>query len=1052
MLAKKILLKKKHIKIPKKQPTPNPPDDNDYIYPNDSGMVATLDGRIMKIESLFEEESQFYHESTSDIVTYNENEQRYYLIKRVWSGVIRDWSGAIRCPIYVEDEFYPIGDSRINELMCAGTGSNPTNTSTLSINIENTVPGVHNGTSSEYITPDSPIAISTHASFSGVISTVINPNGVDAVNAINGKKILWKLKQFMELPLLKSGESVKVDGIKLNKSIIGLSTKETKKIIHTVYPPMATNKDVIWKSSDVSIATVKDGVITPLKEGNIKITAITKDGGFESSVDVMVYEPYTQDKLFNGAYIQIYYYEPKINLGEDLIIPYYITDEEMVEVHDDDNSKTFTLIVTIDGVETRFYGLKAGDQEVNLGKLPEGEHSIVFQGIDETNGSKGMAIYKEVWIVNPNTYPITEEQTHYMTQGDLTDFNINNQNSDLEEDCNNTRDGLNAMFNFYKNKGYRKLVMIPGTYRVNCTDRMNKCVIIPSEFTIDGNGCKFKRKPILEYSSQGLTIISWDSPVDTHLLNCEVEADMQERIDADLDWYTYDQPNGEGFNTLWLKGGRYSSIENITITNAVGHAVVNGGGVANGYILPKYEFDYTKPSIINSANSSIEKCFILNGEKVFDDKYLTVPMLDIMDWQKRNNSQYIIFGNDGGYSWFKGLSQYVYYHFYDEDGDFVCTIPTMQYRPIMIPIGCRYVRASMLTYEDTSGGAGFFYKEQGTHLSMSNNHFEDCRTTAYAPTCSRGLLMEKNNYVNCGRKITPCSVDFEDGWQQSIDVFYRNNDCTDHEKSSASVITVGGVNHVYESNRNHKINGKAELAGCVYRNCTQDTWMKMGLSWDHISRYNRIYNNKISDLAVSNWKGELSEFQIAIGERHAHITVRDGEYDTFPESRIIYETEPYYKGNYTTHSKIRLQRTAQKVHAKYCDIHTVYEKFIGSDCIFDYCNFFDFDDINKTLTVRFNAYDTLREFNLCNFKSPVQLTSLQFNNGVWNECVFERTTSIIPTGSNKLGDIQFNNCIFIDDITIKPSSGTFVQFNNCTFEGQKILQGATDNIEFNNCR
>ena len=56
--------------------------------------------------------------------------------------------------------------------------------------------------------------------------------------------------------------------------------------------------------------------------------------------------------------------------------------------------------------------------------------------------------------------------------------------------------------------------------------------------------------------------------------------------------------------------------------------------------------------------------------------------------------------------------------------------------------------------------------------------------------------------------------------------------------------------------------------------------------------------------------------------------------------------------------------------------------------------------------------------------------------------------------SNKMGDIQFNNCIFKDIITIniKECPECYVQFNNCTFEASPIFLGYGEaNTEFNNC-
>ena len=59
------------------------------------------------------------------------------------------------------------------------------------------------------------------------------------------------------------------------------------------------NKEVIWSSSDDSIASVENGVVTPHEEGTAVITAKTVDGGYTDSVTVTVTPDY--DTLYNAV-------------------------------------------------------------------------------------------------------------------------------------------------------------------------------------------------------------------------------------------------------------------------------------------------------------------------------------------------------------------------------------------------------------------------------------------------------------------------------------------------------------------------------------------------------------------------------------------------------------------------------------------------------------------------------------------------------------------------------------------------------------------------------
>ncbi len=70
-----------------------------------------------------------------------------------------------------------------------------------------------------------------------------------------------------------------VTGVKLNKTSAALKVGKTLALKATVSPSKASNKDVTWKSSDKTIATVSStGVVTGKKAGKAVITVTTKDG------------------------------------------------------------------------------------------------------------------------------------------------------------------------------------------------------------------------------------------------------------------------------------------------------------------------------------------------------------------------------------------------------------------------------------------------------------------------------------------------------------------------------------------------------------------------------------------------------------------------------------------------------------------------------------------------------------------------------------------------------------------------------------------------------
>ena len=75
---------------------------------------------------------------------------------------------------------------------------------------------------------------------------------------------------------------IPVTGVTLDKDTLALDTGDNKTatLVATVDPNKATNKAVTWKSSDETVATVNNGVVTAVKHGTATITVKTVDGGF----------------------------------------------------------------------------------------------------------------------------------------------------------------------------------------------------------------------------------------------------------------------------------------------------------------------------------------------------------------------------------------------------------------------------------------------------------------------------------------------------------------------------------------------------------------------------------------------------------------------------------------------------------------------------------------------------------------------------------------------------------------------------------------------------
>lgn len=72
--------------------------------------------------------------------------------------------------------------------------------------------------------------------------------------------------------------TIEPTSIKLDQSELTIKVGKTATLTPTIEPADATNKNVIWSSSDETVATVSDGVVTGVKPGTAEITAKTANG------------------------------------------------------------------------------------------------------------------------------------------------------------------------------------------------------------------------------------------------------------------------------------------------------------------------------------------------------------------------------------------------------------------------------------------------------------------------------------------------------------------------------------------------------------------------------------------------------------------------------------------------------------------------------------------------------------------------------------------------------------------------------------------------------
>lgn len=95
--------------------------------------------------------------------------------------------------------------------------------------------------------------------------------------------------------------TVDVTGIRIDEDINDIEVGESRNLTATITPSNATNKDVTWKSSDESIATVNsEGEVIAKKAGTVEITA-TCSNGKTSTIEISVKDiPETENNVMSN--------------------------------------------------------------------------------------------------------------------------------------------------------------------------------------------------------------------------------------------------------------------------------------------------------------------------------------------------------------------------------------------------------------------------------------------------------------------------------------------------------------------------------------------------------------------------------------------------------------------------------------------------------------------------------------------------------------------------------------------------------------------------------
>ncbi|MBR6758555.1 MAG: Ig domain-containing protein, partial [Bacteroidaceae bacterium] len=171
------------------------------------------------------------------------------------------------------------------------------------------------------------------------------------------------------------------ESITLDRTEVTLKANESTTLTATILPETATIKDVVWSSSDESVATVENGVVTAHQVGTATITVSTTDGtNLSASCEVTV-EPIIAEM------IELSQYEIKAFVGDEIILKATLYPETVSEnaVMWSVSDETILGIEIVDELCAKITILKAGNAEVKA-ETTDGSNLCAICSIDALSG------------------------------------------------------------------------------------------------------------------------------------------------------------------------------------------------------------------------------------------------------------------------------------------------------------------------------------------------------------------------------------------------------------------------------------------------------------------------------------------------------------------------------------------------------------------------------------------------------------------------------------------------------------------------------------------
>ena len=220
--------------------------------------------------------------SNTSVATVSQNGEVSALKKGTTTITVttKDGGKTATCKITVEDKVYPVESVTLDKSTYEMTvGDNVTLKATVNPSnaTDKTVSWSSNNTSVATVSQN------------GVVTAKKKGTAKITVTTNDGNKTA-------ECIITVTDKVYPVESVTLDKSSWEMIVGEDITLVATINPSNATDKTVVWNSSNTSVATVsQNGVVTAKKEGTAKITVTTNDGNKTAECMITVIKNYTNN-------------------------------------------------------------------------------------------------------------------------------------------------------------------------------------------------------------------------------------------------------------------------------------------------------------------------------------------------------------------------------------------------------------------------------------------------------------------------------------------------------------------------------------------------------------------------------------------------------------------------------------------------------------------------------------------------------------------------------------------------------------------------------------